>query len=305
MNFSLRQLRVFLAVAEHRSFSRAGEKIGLSQSAVSRCILELESELGLKLLDRTTREVVLTQEGARLVNELPLLLAQLETTLRDTRSTAEQNRGWVHVATSPTISAGFMPNCIVQVAGLYPQISLVVHDQVQRQTIQMVLNGDVDFGEIVETTEQPDLYTETIMEDPFCLVLPTNHPLTQQSQVNWSDLQQQNMVLLDYASGSRPLIDKVLARHGVTPKVIQEVGHVETIYRMLQAGIGVSIIPQLALPLPAGSGLVVRSLFPTENRQLMLARRRNRSLSPAASVVWGLIRQLASTFPSGANEPLM
>src|SRR5690348_11781754 len=105
MNISLRQLKVFLAVAEHGSFSRAGEDIGLTQPAVSRCIRELEQELGLKLVDRTTREVTLTEVGASLSATLARVLDELESALRDTHGLAEERRGRVRVASAPTISA--------------------------------------------------------------------------------------------------------------------------------------------------------------------------------------------------------
>ena len=294
-NISLRQLRIFLAVAEHHGFSRAGNMISLTQSAMSHSIGELENELGIRLFDRTTREVLLTQEGADLAGELRRILSELETTMGNAQSRGERRRGLVHVATSPTISAGIMPGCITQIVENYPQINLIIHDQVQQQTIQMVVNGEVDFGVIIEPAVPSDLYTETFMEEPFCLVLPETHEIARLKQVKWCDLQNQELVLLDYASGSRPLIDSALTRHGVTPHVIQELGHVTTIFRILQSGIGVSVVPRLALSSLEGSGLAVRKLWPMENRRIQLARRRNRSLSPAATAVWTLIHDWCQT----------
>ncbi|QWA09585.1 LysR family transcriptional regulator [Sodalis ligni] len=294
-NISLRQLRIFLAVADHHGFSRAGNMLSLTQSAMSHSIGELENELGIRLFDRTTREVLLTKEGADLAEELRHLMGELANTLSNAQLRSERHRGLVHVATSPTISAGIMPDCITQVVENYPQINLIIHDQVQQQTLQMVVNGEVDFGVIIEPSVPSDLYTETFMEEPFCLVLPETHEIARQKQVNWSDLQNQELVLLDYASGSRPLIDNALIRHGVTPRVIQELGHVTTIFRILQSGIGVSVIPQLALSSLEGSGLATRQLWPLENRRLQLARRRNRSLSPAATAVWTLIQNWCQT----------
>ncbi|MGM3159700.1 LysR family transcriptional regulator [Dickeya undicola] len=291
-NISLRQLRIFLAVAEHHSFSRAGNMVSLTQSAMSHSIGDLENELGVRLFKRTTREVVLTQEGADLSQDLRRVLGDLETTLCNVQSWGERRRGLVHVATSPTISAGIMPDCIAQIAENYPHVNLVIHDRVQQQAMQMVMDEEVDFGVVIEPAVPSDLYTETFMEEPFCLVLPEHHPIARLKRVTWCDLQNQELVLLDYASGSRPLIDNALIRHGVTPHVIQELGHVTTIFRILQSGIGVSVIPQLALSSLEFSGLAVRQLWPIENRRLQLVRRRNRSLSTAATAVWTLIQTL-------------
>jgi len=112
MNYSLKQLRVFVAIARHGSFSRAGEAIGLTQSAVSHSVKELEAEVGVRLLDRTTREVALTDAGLRLANRGERLLDELQAALLDARSFGVQRSGTVRVATSQTISAHLMPQCI-------------------------------------------------------------------------------------------------------------------------------------------------------------------------------------------------
>lgn len=103
LNVTLRQLRVFIEVSKLHSLSRAGDEIGLTQSAVSRCVRELEGEIGLKLIDRTTREVQLTDVGANLVGTLSRLLADLDEVLREVRELGQQKRGRVVVAASPTV----------------------------------------------------------------------------------------------------------------------------------------------------------------------------------------------------------
>ncbi len=97
-------------------------------------------------------------------------------------------------------------------------------------------------------------------------------------------------MLQDYASGSRPLIDAALARNGIQANIVQEIGHPATLFPMVAAGIGISILPALALPLPEGSPLVVKRITPVVERQLMLVRRKNRSLSTAAQALWDVVR---------------
>lgn len=118
--------------------------------------------------------------------------------------------------------------------------------------------------------------------EPFLLLCHRAHPLAQQEWVSWQDLQQERLVLQDYASGSRPLIDAALAHFAIEANIVQEIGHPATLFPMVEAGIGISILPALALPLPQGSHLQVKRLTPVVERQLMLARRKNRSLSTAA-----------------------
>ncbi len=296
MNPSLRQLRVFQAVALHSSFTRAGDQIGLTQPAVSRCVTELEQHLGIKLLDRTTREVVLTEGGRSLAVRLQRVLEDLDSMLLDVRGLATQRQGRVRVASSPTLSANLLPECIAHCRQKHPGLELLLLDRMQHDALASVLSGEVDFGVVIEPEpgRSDDLHAEPILSEPFCLVCPPTHRLARQRSVRWAALHGEPLVLLDHASGSRRLIDDALRGHGVQAPVAQEVGHVTTIFRMLDAGLGISVVPTLALP-PAGlQGLEVRPLTPRVERAIVLVRRANRALAPVAEVAWALVRDVAA-----------
>ncbi|MEM5385581.1 Uncharacterized HTH-type transcriptional regulator YfeR [Paraburkholderia piptadeniae] len=292
MNVTLRQLRVFIEVARLQSFSRAGSEIGLTQSAVSRCVRELEAEIGLKLIDRTTREVQLTDVGGNLVASVSRLLGDLDDALREIREIGEQRRGRVMVAASPTIACRLMPPIVAACGKQYPFITLGLRDDVQSDVVRKVKSGEVDFGVIIGPVSADDLIAEALMTDSFCLVSRDDHPLAGRSEVAWRELEGERLVLLDHASGSRPIIDAALEEYGVSANVVQELGHPSTVYGLVQEGIGVSVLPWLAMPLPAGSSLVTRALVPRAERTVELVRRRDRSLSPAADAVWNLIHQV-------------
>ena len=291
---TLRQLRVFQAVAQERNFSRAGDTIGLTQPAVSRAMVELESQLGLKLLDRTTREVALTEAGASLAARLDRLLDELDQTLQDVRDLGEARRGTVRVASSPTLSANLMPACIAACARQEPDIQLLLLDRIQQDVLGSVRAGEVDFGVVIEPAAIDDLYAESIMRDPFVLVVPPQHPLAPRRTVRWADLSGHPLVLLDHASGSRRLIDEALARHDVRCDVAQELGHPTTVFRLVEAGIGITVMPGLAVPPQGFSRLVARPLTPQVLRDIVLVHRRNRAPSPLAMRVWRLIRATAA-----------
>lgn len=295
MNVTLRQLRVFLAVVRHGGFGRAGAEIGLTQSAVSRCLRELEAELGVRLVDRTTREVGTTPEGRVLAGELERLLAELDSVLLTARSRSAQRGGQVQVACAPTLSASLMPAVIADTGRHYPQVRLVLHDLAQRQVLEAVRDGEVDFAVIVDPIRHDELELETVMTDPFCLICPRSHRLASRPAAAWEALAGEQLVLLDHHSGSRPLIDRILAERKISCDVAQQVGHATTVFRLVEAGIGISVMPSLALPLPDNAGLVARALLPQVTRRIMLARRRNRSLSLAAEGVWNRVRIAART----------
>lgn len=293
MNYSLRQLRVFVAVSRYGSFSRAGESIGLSQSAVSHSMKELEAEMGVRLLDRTTREVALTDAGLRLANRVEPLLDELHAMLLDTRSFGTQHNGRVRIASSQTISAQLMPQCIASGALQYPDIRVLLRDQAQQLVLNSVRNAEVDFGIVIDPGENTDLDCEPILHEPFLMMCREDHPLAALPVVKWQALNGQKLVLQDYASGSRILIDGALKAQKVKAEIVQEIGHPATLFPMVEAGIGISVIPALALPGPEGSKLVVKSLVPEINRVLMLVKRKNRSLSPAAQAIWQVVKEQA------------
>lgn len=293
MNYTLRQLRTFVAVAKQGGFSQAGQAIGLSQSAVSHSIKELEAEMGIRLLDRTTREVILTEAGQQLASRMERLLEELNTTLLDIRTWGEQRSGTVRIAASQTISAHLMPQCLAASQQSYPEIKVILHDRVQQWVLQSVRNGEVDFGIVIGPLAEADFDGQPILDEPFLLLCRNDDALTSTARPQWSMLAGRTLVLQDYASGSRLLIDAALRQQGIEVDVAQAVGHPATLFPMVEAGIGISILPALALPLPAGRPLTVRRLYPEIERSLVLIKRKNRSLAPAAEAIWQQVRQQA------------
>lgn len=292
MNVSLRQLRIFLAVAELRHFHRAAERLHLTQPAVSRQVAELERALGVRLFDRHTRGVLPTEAGQYLQHALSRVLDDLEAVLAHAHAEGERQRGTVRVAAVPTLSAGLMPACIAACAARYPELDIRLHDQVQTLVLDQVRGGEVDFGLVVEPADTGDFDSETIMYDDFVLVCPPSHPLAGYRRIPWLKLHDARLVLLDHASGSRRLIDEALQRQGIHVRVVQQTGHAHTAFRMVEAGLGMTITPALSLPAPGE--LVVRPLQPTVRRAIVLIRRRHRSLSPPAQRVWDQLRLTAA-----------
>lgn len=297
MNISLRQLRAFLAVAESRHFRRAAGQLHLTQPAVSRHIAELEAALGVRLFDRNTREVVPTEAGRYLQHAVERVLDELEGVLAHVHSEGERRRGTVRVAAGPTPSAELMPRCIAECACDWPELTLLSLDRSQTQVLESVRSGAVDFGVAIDPPESGEFERETIMHDPFVLVCRHDHPLARLERVPWKRLQGEPLVLLDYSSGSRRLIDQVFEKHRIDVRVTQQTGHTHTAFRMVEAGLGSSVTPGLSLP--ESAQLVTRPLVPVVKRAIALVRRRNRSLSPLAELVWNRLRELAAS-PRGA-----
>ena len=209
------------------------------------------------------------------------------------------------MAASQTISAHLIPQCIAQSNRRYPDIHFVLHDRPQQWVLESIRQGEVDFGIVIDPGVVGDLQCEAVLSEPFFLLCRGDHPFAGLPSVSWQALQGAKLVLQDYASGSRMLIDAALRLHDIEADIVQEIGHPATLFPMVTAGIGISIIPALALPLPEGSPLVVKRLTPGVERQLMLARRKNRSLSTAAQALWDVVREQSQLLMDNrAQEPL-
>jgi DNA-binding transcriptional LysR family regulator len=293
MNVGLRQLRAFLAVARRGSFTRAAEDVGLSQSAVSLSVRQLENELGLKLLDRTTRQVQLTTIGSTLVATGSRLIDELDATLRELRDIGEQHRGRVVMACVPAVARSLMPKCVVYCASKWPSISLSIDDSAASEVIRKVARGEAEFGiasgEIVST----ELLVQPLMDDPFRLVCRRDDALAAKDSVRWTQLTGRRLVMLDNTSGSRQVIEAALSSTGTQVEVFLELAQPSSVLGMVETGVGIAIVPQLAAPRSDDTVLAtLRLVRPAVNRTILLLRRRDRSLSPAASAVWVALLQL-------------
>jgi len=295
MNVTLKQLQVFSAVAAEKNFRRAGELVGLTQPAVSRAITELEGQINLRLFDRTTREVKLTQAGVILAQRLPRWMDELDHTLNEIHSWASARTGKVRIASSPTLSAALVPYCLSYCAKQEPGLQVILFDRVQQDVLNGIMSGEVDFGLVVEpdAAHLSELHHETLLTDPFVVVCPEHHELAKQAEqktLSWRNLGKHNLILLDKASGSRRLIDDLIAAHDIAGRVVQEVGHVTTGFEMVRAGLGINIVPRLAVPETGLRGLKVICPKPVRQRKIMLARPRNKTLAPLAETLWSLMR---------------
>ncbi|WMT74615.1 LysR family transcriptional regulator [Bradyrhizobium sp. Ash2021] len=293
MNIGLRQLRAFLSVARRGSFTRAAEDVGLSQSALSLSVRQLENELGLKLLDRTTRQVQLTTVGQTLVATGSRLVDELDATLRELRDIGEQHRGRVVMACVPAVARSLMPKCVAHCSAKWPNVSLSIDDSAASDVIRKVGRGEVEFGIASGQIASSELYVQPLMDDPFCLVCRRDDPMAKNRNVRWAELADRRLVMLSNTSGSRQVIETTLASAGTQVEVFLELAQPSSVLGMVEAGVGIAIVPELAAPRKDDTILAtLRLVKPEVSRTILLLRRRDRSLSPAASAVWDALLHL-------------
>jgi DNA-binding transcriptional LysR family regulator len=292
MNVSLPQLKAFAAVARQKSFTKAAAELGLTQSAISRSVRELEEEIDQRLFDRTTRQVELTDAGEHLSQRICHLIEEVEQTLRESHGNGKPSHGVVQIATDPVLSSMALPAWLAGCRKAWPGIGITLRDKAQECVLQSVRSGEVDFGIAADPVAGDDLYCEPLCMDSYCAVLPAEHPLAVRDVIGWGDLNDAAVMALDQHCGLQTGVEKALATYHVRVGSMQLLGHFTTILGMAALGQGVGIVPSRTMTNGLVAGAVMRPLQPQVTCTVKLVRRKSRSLKPNAAAIWDALRNL-------------
>ncbi|QSN63526.1 LysR family transcriptional regulator [Caballeronia sp. M1242] len=284
LSVSLHQLRVFVTLARHRSFTRAGDEFGITQSAVSRSIRELEDEIALRLFDRTTRQVTLTDTGRKLLARIAQLVEELEATLRPRADS--QGQGIVHVASSCGLTASVLPALLASCKERLPDLSITVIDRPQSAVLQLVRSGEAEIGVVIAPDNLDELAFEPLFADGFAAVVGASHRLADAARLEWTQLRGTPLLLLDDDTGSLAAVEAALARHAVAGAVRQRLTQPVAVARMAEAGLGVGVLPMHARLACETARTRFIPLAPDAARAVMIVRRRGRALREGAAHVW-------------------
>ena len=283
INFESLDLRAFVAVVDLEGFHRAAEALNLSQPALSRRIQRLEAAVGAALLERTTRRVALTTVGREFLPLVRRMLDELDSSLFAMRDVGKQRRGQISLACVPTAAFYFLPSVIARFNEQYPNIRFRILDLSANEGLESVARGEVEFGINLLGASDPELSFEPLIEDPFVLACRRDHPLAKRDLLTWSDLEGQPLVAVSRTSGNRIMLDAALVRAGVNLSWSYEVTHLSTSLGLVEAGLGISVLPKLATPQADHPIIVTRPIQnPEVTRTIGVVRRRGGRLAPAA-----------------------
>ncbi|MEO8654436.1 MAG: LysR substrate-binding domain-containing protein, partial [Ramlibacter sp.] len=215
MNLTLRQVRAFLAVAQAGSFTAAANRLHLTQSAVSVLISEIEAVFGLRLFDRTTRLVQLTDAGREFQPVAQKVMLELESAVASSRELAAQKRGRVAIAATPLMSSLLLPRAIARYVELQPGVSVVLHDALAGQIQPKVRDGEVDFGIGTFERSARELVAEPLMTDTLVVACAVDHPLASRRQVPWRALAGHPFIALTRDNSVGQLINESLGGAGI------------------------------------------------------------------------------------------
>jgi LysR family carnitine catabolism transcriptional activator len=286
MDLTIQQLRVVLAVYEAGSFTAAAEDLHQAQSSLSRTVLEVERRLGVALFERTTRRLEPTAEGREFIAIAHSTVATFDANLRHFAGVLDGQRGRVRVATLPSLAAILLPSIVSTYQREHPDVELSIEDALAAEVLARVRAGLVDFAvTVVSATTEPidDLDVTPVATDRFCCVFPPGHAFEASTEVSWSDLAREAFIAFDRTTSIRQHLDRAFAESGSAPRGAIEARNISAVAGLVAAGLGVSAVPGLVLPLVEFAGLAYRPLgAPRTERKIAIVRVPERSLSPAA-----------------------
>lgn len=284
MKSSLPELRVFIALAESGHFTRAAERLGMSQSSLSASLNKLERLLGARLFDRHTRGCRLTDAGSALLPSAHRLVGDWDQLLTDARDFAQFARGRVVVAAPNAQCALLLPPVIRRFTDSHPGVRVSLHDVPEHEVHALVRGGVADLGIATQTDARTDLMATPLYVDGFIVVLHPQHALARVPEIGWAQLAQER--LIGYLPGNpvRRLMEDHLAAQGVTLRYAFEIALPWTMMGLASEGLGVAVVTMALEPLARWHGLVVRQLEgPALARTMTLLRAPGGSLSPAVA----------------------
>lgn len=283
MNITLRQIRAFIAIADLGRFNLAASNLGLTQSAVSILIREMETEMGVRLFDRHTRMVSLTGSGEEFLPQARKVLEDLDLATRGLRDRATLKCGQVTVAAAIVLAATIVPPLLARFLERHPGVSVRLHDMPEEKIRAALKRNEVDIAIGTLLDEDPEILTTTVGCDRLMVTCRTDHPFARREQVRWADLAGERLIVLAAGNPLRDIVERTILRVMSDFRPSYEVRFSSTAISMISAGMGISVLPENSRQLaPAVHVRTVELIEPRVAREIAVFQHRYRSLSPAA-----------------------
>jgi LysR family cyn operon transcriptional activator len=243
----IRHLRYFLAVAEAGSFSRAADRLGISQPSVSQQMRDLEAGLRVSLFQRRGKRILLTSTGLIFQEHARALLRELENFLQEVSSEPGHLRGTLHLGVVPVLNVPLVPELMGMFAADHPDINLIVEEISSTEIETALEEGRMNVGLGFLTRHSPNLRYERLCTDEFALIVSESHSWSKRHVIPLSELHQQRLLQLPDSFVMRRMIDDVFRNHQIRPRTVAEINAIETLLRSLAPLNAAALMPKIAL----------------------------------------------------------
>jgi LysR family carnitine catabolism transcriptional activator len=290
-NVTLRQIEGFLLAGELLSFSRAAEALHITQSAFSQLVRELEAALGVRLFDRTTRRIALTEAGVILHAKMKRGVVAIDDACEEARAIARVEHGHITVGTLASLAVGVVTRALGELRKSFPGVKVSMREDYNGPLLERVAQGEVDFAVCAHSSSVGGLHFEHLFDDELVAVMSRTDPKADVAVLRWSALKDESLVMLVRDSSTHEQIATALAANRISREADYEVANMFTALSMVRAGFGVTFIPAMVLGDVNMAGLAWKRLQrPAPTRRIGICRRGDRTASPAAAKFEDLLR---------------
>jgi len=299
---NLRALQYFIKLADLRHFSKAADACFVSQPTLSTQIKKLEEELGVQLVERSPKQIMLTQVGEEIAQRARLVLSDIEQIRAVARRSGDPASGVLRLGLFPTLAPYYLPHVVPSVRRLYPRLRLQLAEEKTEDILRMLHHGELDAALLALPVSEEGLEIEILFKEPFVLALPDDHPLAGQANITMNDLQGSELLLLEEGHCLREHALEVCALAGAHERVDFHATSMETLRQMVGADVGITLMPVLSVkpPIAPTPNVVTRRFAdPAPSRTIALIWRSSSALS-------AFLRELANSLralPEGLLEP--
>jgi LysR family carnitine catabolism transcriptional activator len=300
IDFTSRQLRAFLLVAKHYNFTRAAEALFITPSGLSLLIRELETQIGFRLFDRTTRHVALTAQGRQLLAVAHRSLEELDGALSRIGQSVRKASDSLSVGAGLLVAANILPQAIKEFRAERPEVRIEVFDADPATVLQKVRAGTLDMG-LGSFKNMPGIRRTLFFRFSLMVIRPDSPTALRRTSTTWSALKEERLI---FPAPMRALIDQHLARAGASSNPAMVLNRFETLIAMVEAGEGTGIVPSSALPVCQRRHVVMSRLInPTVQLDFYQIRNRGRKLSPAAEAFTAFLQGYIARWAGRAGVP--
>ncbi|MBX3538145.1 MAG: LysR family transcriptional regulator [Chelatococcus sp.] len=305
LNATIKHLRAFLSVARNRSFTRAGIELHLSQPTLTMIIRQLEDIVGASLFERTTRTIALTPEGSDFMPTAERLVYDFDMAIQDIQAAATRRSGRIGVALVHAVATKVIPDVLRFFTVDHPRIRLHLRDGNSSEVRRRVRRNEVDVGFCSKGEDDPELDFKPLFRDQMGLLLRRDHAIAKvRPPLRWNDVEGTDFIGLTQDTATASLLTQLPAPTTLMSSPRFQVSMNSTLWALLEAGIGVTTVPALAVFGGAGGNLVFRQIKdPIVWRTVYVVTRRGRSLSPPIHDLIARVRDRISAI--SATTPLV
>jgi DNA-binding transcriptional LysR family regulator len=299
----LRQLRYLVALDEERNFTRAAQREHIAQPAMSQQIRRLEEEVGLELVERSTRRATMTEAGVTLVARARRVLAEVEAAYSELELIRGVQRGRVTLGVMHTMGPVDIAAALAIFHERHPAVELTVREYSSEELADLLRVDDLDlaFLSVTDRTERRALGLQQLISEELVVVLAREHPLADREQLRMSELADEQFISFREGARLRELLMAAGAQAGFTPQVMLESNESLRIRRLVERGMGVAILPRSDAEEPGADVAVATLIEPTLRRDITLAWREDRRHPPAVAEFLELSQELFATEPKASR----